>query len=154
MALAVPLRGSRRESPVAQFLVVRPHHAMRTLILAFLLLPLAGFADEVRIAVGQSRDDEVASIKKHGGADITPGLEVVGPKGEHPLTGIYWEFRNYDAIITLSAKDGKVTAMTYWKKKDFGESKSHRAKTEQSITALKIDTKTREVSIEKKKDAG
>jgi hypothetical protein len=123
---------------------------MRTLFLGFLLLPLATFADEVRIAVGMSRNDTVALIKQHSGTDITPGLEVVGPKGEHPLTGIYWEFQDYDVIITLATKDGKVIAMTFWTKKDFGESKSHRAKTEQRITALKIDTKTREVSIEKK----
>src|SRR5437667_9335961 len=109
---------------------------MRTLIVAFLLLPLATVADEVRVTVGMGRDDAVALLKKHSGKDITPGLEVVGPKGEHPLTGIYWEFQDYDAIITLDAKDGKVIAMTFWTKKDFGESKSHRAKTEQSITAL------------------
>jgi hypothetical protein len=127
---------------------------MRTLILAFLLLPLATFADEVRVTVGMGRDEAVSLIKKHSGKDITPGLEVVGPKGEHPLTGIYWEFQDCDAIITLDANDGKVIAMTFWTKKDFGESKSHRAKTEQSITALKIDTTTREVSIEKKKNAG
>jgi hypothetical protein len=127
---------------------------MRTFIVALVLLPLVAFADEVRIVVGQSRDDAVALIKKHGGTDITPGLAVVGPKGEHPLTGIYWEFRDYDAIITLAAKDGKVTAMTFWTKRDFGESKSHRAKTEQPITALRLDTKTRGVSVEKKKDAG
>ncbi len=127
---------------------------MRTLILAFLFLPLVTFADEVRFTVGMSRDDAVALIKKHSGKDITPGLAVVGPKGEHPLTGIYWEFQDLDAIITVTAKDGKVTAMTFWSKKDFGESKSHRAKTEQSITALKIDTEKREVSIEKKKNAG
>ncbi len=130
---------------------------MRTLLLTFLLLPLTTFADEVRIALGMSREEAVALIKKHSGTDITPGMEVVGPKGEWPLKGIYWEFRDYDAIITLSAKDGKVTGMTFWRKKDFGESKSQRAKTEQSITTLKIDTKTKEVSIEKhkrKKDAG
>ncbi|MGC3961163.1 MAG: hypothetical protein QM813_25520 [Verrucomicrobiota bacterium] len=127
---------------------------MRTLFLALLLLPSATFADDVRIAVGMSRDDTVVIIKKHGGADITSGLEVVGPKGEHPLTSIYWEFQDYDAIITLTTKDGKVTAMTFWTKKDFGESKSHPAKTEQPITALKLDTKTKGVSIEKKKNAG
>lgn len=127
---------------------------MRSLFLAFLLLPLATFAHDVRIAVGMSREDTVAIIKKHGGTDITPGLAVVGPKGEHPLTGIYWEFQDYDAIITLTTKDGKVTAMTFWTKKDFGESKSHRAKTEQPIAALKLDAKTKGVSIEKQKEAG
>jgi hypothetical protein len=127
---------------------------MHTLIAIFLLLPLVAVAEEVRITVGQSHDDAVTLIKKHGASDITPGLAVVGPKGEHPLRGIYWEFRDYDAIITVAAKDGKVTAITFWTKKDFGESKSHRAKTEQSITTLKLDTKTRGVSIEKKQAAG
>jgi hypothetical protein len=126
---------------------------MRTLLFIFLLLPFATLADEVRIVVGMSRDDAVALIQKHSGTDITPGLEIVGPNGEHPLTGIYWAFRDYDAIIGLAAKNGKVARMTFWTKKDFDESKSHRATTVQSITALKIDTKTREVSIEKKKDA-
>ena len=125
---------------------------MRTLILALLLLPLAALADEVRVTVGMGCDDAVALIKKHSGKDITPGLEVVGPKGLHPLTGIYWEFEDYDAIIALRSKDGKVTGMTFWTKKDFGESKSHRAQKEQSITTLKIDSKTRDVSIEKKKN--
>jgi hypothetical protein len=127
---------------------------MRTLVAIFLLLPLAALAEEVRIAVGQSRDDVVALIQKHGATDITPGQEVVGPKGEWPLKGIYWAFRDYDAIISLTAKDGKITEMTFWTKKDFRESKSYRAKTEQSVTALTLDTKTRGVSIEKKKDAG
>lgn len=129
---------------------------MRTLFILLLLLPLTALCDEVRIAVGMKRDDAVATIQKHGGVDITPGLAVVGPKGEHPLRGFYWSFRDYDAIIELSPRDGKIERMTYWTKKDFGESKSHRAKTEQSITTLKLDTKMKGVSIEKtksKKDA-
>lgn len=134
--------------------VVSLHDTMRTLILTFVLLPLVALADEVRIAVGQSRDEVVATITRHSGMDITPRLEVVGPKGEHPLTGIYWEFRDYDAIVTVTAKDGKVIGMTFWTKRDFGESKLHRAKTEQSISALKLDTKTKGVSIEKKKQKG
>jgi len=126
---------------------------MRTLILAFLLLPLAAFANEVRIVVGMGSDDAVALIKKHSGKDITPGMELDGPKGELPPTGLYWGFQDYDAIFTLDEKDGKVTAMTFWTKKDFGESKSHRAKTRLSITALKIDTNKKEVSIEKLNNA-
>ncbi len=124
---------------------------MRILIALFLLLPHAALAEEVRIAVGQSRDEVIALIQKHGATDITPGMEIVGPKGEWPLQGIYWEFRDYDAIIALTPKDGKITAMTYWTKKDFDESKSHRAKAEQGVTTLKLDTKTKGVSIEKKK---
>jgi hypothetical protein len=127
---------------------------MRTLIIIFLLLPLVGLADEVRIAVGQSSESVAVTIKQHSGKDITSGLEIVGPKGEHPLAGICWQFEDYDAVIQLSVRDGTVAHLAYWTKKDFSESKIHRAKTEQSITALKLDTKTRGVSIEKKKDAG
>jgi len=98
-----------------------------------------------------SHDEAVAIIKKHSGRDITSGLAITGSKGEWPLTGIYWAFKDYDAIIGLFSREGKVTELTYWTKKDFGESKSHRAQTEQNIKALKIDTGTREVSIEKTK---
>ena len=128
---------------------VSPLATMRTLIAILLLLPLAALAEDERIAVGQNRDDVVALIQKHGATDITPSLEVAGQKDEWPLKGIYWKFRDYDAIITLTAKDRKITAMTYWTKKDFSESKSHRTKAEQSITALKLDTKTKGVSLEK-----
>jgi hypothetical protein len=124
---------------------------MRTSFLLLILLPLTAFSEEVRIAVGMKRDDALVIIQKHGGVDITPGLAVVGPKGEHPLKGLYWEFREYDAIIQLSARDGNIERITYWTKKDFDESKSQRAKTEQSITTLKLDTENRGVSVEKSK---
>lgn len=127
---------------------------MRTFVLACLLLPLAGCTNEVRIAVGRSRDQAVALVEKHGGTDITPGLAVVGENGEWPLKGIYWELRDYDVVITLSAEAGTVTAMTFWTRGDFEHSKSRRAKTERSITAIKLDTKTKRVWIEVTKDAG
>jgi hypothetical protein len=127
---------------------------MRKLLLILLILPIVSFADEVRIAVGMDYNNTISVIKKHGGSDITPRMEVMGPKGEWPVVGLYWAFSDYDAIISLSGgKDGKVTGISLWTRKDFGENKLHRAKTEQKIEALKIDTKTKKVSIEKKKDA-
>lgn len=126
---------------------------MRLLIFILFLLPVTVLADEVQIAVGMDRDTTIALIKKHSGADIGPGTEVVGPKDEFPVIGVFWAFRDYDAIITISAPSGKVsgaiTAMTFWRKKDFEESKLRRAQTEKRITVLKIDTTTKEVSIEK-----
>lgn len=107
---------------------------MRAFILALLFLPVVTFADEVRVAVGQSRDELIATIKKHGATDITPGMEVVGPKGEHPISGVVWQFADYDAVIWLSFRDGTVVHMTYWTKKDFGE-KHFRL----LITNLRID---------------
>lgn len=121
------------------------------MLLAFLLLPVAALANEVRIAVGMSQEKAVGLIKDHSGVDITSGMEVLGPKGKWPLKGVYWRFRDYDAVITLSAEGGKIKSMTFWKKKDFDESKSHRATTEQTISALDLDTKTKDVSFEKAK---
>ena len=126
---------------------------MRTLTVAFLLLPLAGCANEVRITVGQSRDEAVALIEKHSGTDVTRDMAIAWENGEPPK-GIYWEFRDYDAAITLAAETGTVTAMSFWTKKDFNHSKDRRAKTERFITVLKLDTKTRRVAVEGKKDAG
>jgi hypothetical protein len=120
---------------------------MRTLLILLFLLPLTALSEEVRITVGMSHAEAVAIIKKHSGRDITSGLALGG--GAHP--GLYWWFRDYDAVIELPSRGGKVEHITYWTKKDFGDSKDHRAKTEQSITTLKLDTKTRGVSIEKPK---
>ena len=98
--------------------------------------------------MGMKHDEAVALIQKHGGIDITPGLALVGPKGEHPLYGYNWSFRDYDAIIELSPRDGKLDRLSYWTKKDFRESKSHRVKTEQSISTLKLDTVTKGVFVD------
>jgi hypothetical protein len=126
---------------------------MKPALLTFLLLPTALLAAEIRIAVGMDRDAAIALIQKNGGTDIGDGLAVVGPNGEYPLRGVYWEFREYDAIITITAQHSKVskniTAMTFWRKNDFGESKMHRQKTEQKITTLKLDTATKEATVEK-----
>jgi hypothetical protein len=121
---------------------------MRSLLLS-VLLALPALGEEVQIVVGMKHDDAVEIMKKLVAFDITPG--VVGPKGEHPLRGPYYVFRDYDAIIALSVRNRKIERITYWTKKDFSESKDHRANTEQSITALKLDTRTKAVSIEKPK---
>lgn len=107
---------------------------------------------EVRIAVGQSHAEALATIEQHGGTDITPGLAIVGPNGEWPLHGFYWEFRDYDAVIELDARDGRIVALSFWTKDDFSEhGKSHRYAVERSITVLKLDAETRRVSVEDKK---
>lgn len=126
---------------------------VRSLFLLFTLLPTAIFADEARIAVGMNHDEVVALIKKYGGENITPGQEILPRRGWSTPTGLYWAFHDYDVVIELVDMDGKVRKILFWTKKDFNESKVHRAGTEQSITALKFDTKTKEVSVEKQKVA-
>jgi hypothetical protein len=122
-------------------------HTILVSLCCFLFLPLLSFGEEVRLAVGMNRDEAVAVIKKHGGVDITSGLAVVGPKGEWPLKGFYWEFKDYDAVIELSGRENSVTQISYWTKKNFGDSKLRRAQTEKKIIALKLDTKMKRVSL-------
>ncbi|RBP46490.1 hypothetical protein DES53_102881 [Roseimicrobium gellanilyticum] len=110
-------------------------------------------ADTVaRIAVGMDHKESIALLKKHSAEDITPGLAIVGPNGEHPLHGLVWALRDYDAIIELAEQNGKITTLTYWTKKDFGTSKDHRARTEQNVKSLTLDPKGHAVSVEKQKE--
>ena len=81
--------------------------------------------------------------------DITSGLEIAGPKGRSSPKGVYWQFRDFDAILALSVKGGRVDQMSFWSKADFQQDKVHRAKTEQKIAALSLDTKTKKVMVEK-----
>ena len=121
----------------------------RALLLAFLFSPLAVLADQVRIAIGMDYTNAIHLLAQHGGKDISAGQEVFGPKGEWPLNGLYWWLPAYDAIVNLSATTGKITQMTFWSNADFGENKVHRAKTEQKISAITLDTKSKKVAIAK-----
>ena len=121
---------------------------MKTLILLCLLLPAFARSEEVRLSVGMKHEEAISLIQKHGGIDITSNLAIVAPKNGLPPKNIFWAFKDYDAVVSLSETDGKLAGMSYWNKEDFDKSKSHRAKTEQKIGALKLDTKTKRASIE------
>src|ERR1043165_2741671 len=93
---------------------------MRTLALVYVLLSLPVTADDMRVAVGMPRDKALTIIKANSGKDITPGLAVVGPKGEHPLHGFYWHLEDYKTVIELSGEE-KVTGLTYLDTQRFRE---------------------------------
>ena len=121
---------------------------MRISLLLLLLGPALAQGQEVRLSVGMSHDEALAVLRENNAEDITPGLAIVGPGGEWPLHGLVWWFRDYDAVVALSAEDGKIIGLGYWIKSDFGKSKLHRAKTERDVTAITLDTKRRTVKID------
>ena len=125
---------------------------MRALALVCVLLSISVLADDLRVAVGMPREKGLTIIKAHSGKDITPGLAVVGPNGEHPLHGFYWHLEDYKVVIEVSGK-AKVTALTCWTASDFGKSKDHRAKSAEEIAAFTIDPKAKRVFIETNKPA-
>jgi len=123
---------------------------MRVTFLILLLMQLSALADEVRVAVGMNYDQSVQVMKAQGGEDITSGLDVMVlpslDKGARQ--GGYWRFRDFDAIVSLSAVNGKIEGITFWSNTDFDENKLRRAKTARDISALTLNAKTKKVSVE------
>jgi hypothetical protein len=72
-----------------------------------LLIPTVAGAEEVRIAVGMPHQDATKLIRQHSGKDITAGLALATDK-----TGIFWEFKDYDVVVELDWRDGKIVRMT------------------------------------------
>jgi hypothetical protein len=77
--------------------------------------------------------------------DLTPGLEIVGPNGEWPLEGIYWELKDFDLIISFPAEKndkGEITTkLGYWTKKDFSQGKETRDGLVKYASSIELDLK-------------
>ena len=119
------------------------------LVIWIFLLPFAAVPNEVRIEVGMECTNTITLIKKCGGTDITQVQEVIGPKGEWPLSGIYWSLSDYDLVIALGCTGGKIDQLSYWNGSDFNESKLHRAKSEKRISSLTLNTQTKKAVLPK-----
>ena len=116
------------------------------LVICF-LLSRSLFAEDLQVVVGMPKDKALAIIKANGGKDITPGLAIVGPKGEHPLHDFYWSLDEYNAVIAISGKE-KVDWLLYWTEKDFAQPKMQRSKAAKQITAFKINPSKKQFVIE------
>jgi hypothetical protein len=121
------------------------------ILFLFSLTALLAHSQEVRIAVGTPTRDALTLIKQQGGIDITGGLALLPTKDGLAPKEVFWEFGSYDAVIALDSAAETVVRLSYWSKSDFGESLDHRSKTEQSISALYLDIKTKRVRIDKVK---
>jgi hypothetical protein len=123
---------------------------MRALAVVCVLFSFSVLADDLRVAVGMPKEKAVSIIKANGGEDSTPTLDIVGPKGEHPVYGFYWYLKDYKAMVAVSGKE-KVEWLTYWTEKDFGKSKDHRTKSAKEISAFTIDPRAKRILIETNK---
>ena len=101
-------------------------------------------AEEILICKGKFPEKTSAILPKIA-TDLTPELEVVGPNGEWPLKGIFWELKNFDLVFALHGdKEGNVLDVLYWTKEEFNQGKETRydlGKTASSI-ALDLDART------------
>ncbi len=119
----------------------------RLLLLALLFSPLAVLADQVLIKVGMDTATAAQLLVRNGGWDMTDTMELIEPKGRWLDVGLYWWFRDFDAVITVTAVQRKITQMTFWSKADFVEGKVHRAKTEHKISTITLDTKSKKIRV-------
>ena len=126
---------------------VKHHHAS---LLIFLLLIVSGCsserssqsaqqAKEPTLIVGMRHEAALQIIRECGGQDITSNMAVVGPRGEWPLTGLFWNFKQYDSVLEIGAKDGTVIGIGYWNGADFSESKSHQVLSRKSLKSVTFE---------------
>ncbi len=104
--------------------------------------------DSSTIFLGMKREVAEGIIRKCGGQDITANLEVVGPEGEWPLSGRFWDLGGYDAVLEISEEDGKVNWIGHWTTDDFSKSKEHRAASRKSLKSVTFNEPNKTVKLE------
>ncbi len=104
--------------------------------------------DSLTIFLGMKREVAEGIIRKCGGQDITANLAVVGPEGEWPLSGLFWDLGGYDSVLEISAEDGKVNGIGYWTAADFAKSKEHRAASRKSLKSVTLNGPNQTVKVE------
>jgi hypothetical protein len=112
---------------------------MRTLVFLLLILPALSRAELIQIRNGDPASAVFTLLPKIA-IDITSGQEFVGPKGEWPLTGVYWAARDYKLVIAIGRDESKVTEISYWNEDDFTASKVRRADSRRYAKSIVFDT--------------
>ncbi len=93
------------------------------------------------ISLGDTKADFESIVAHCAGEDITPGLAIVGPNGQHPLHGIVWEFADYECILSVSFDDmDKIKHLDFCTVADFKVSKFHRSESTFDISDIKFNT--------------
>jgi hypothetical protein len=105
-------------------------------------------AKDRTLILGMSHKEALEIVRECGGQDITSNMAVVGPHGEWPLTGLFWNFVQYDSVLEIAAKDGTVVGIGYWTGADFEESKSHRANSRKNLKSVTFEEQSRTLKIQ------
>ena len=100
------------------------------------------------LSLGMSHQTALEIIRECGGQDITSKLAVVGPNNEWPLSELYWGLEQYDAILKISAADGKLVEISYWTGADFSKNKTHREESRKSLKSLTLEKQSKTLRTE------
>jgi hypothetical protein len=103
--------------------------------------------DKATIRLRMSHRSALETIRACGGQDITSGMAIMGPNGERPEDGLYWDLAQYNAVIEIGAKDGLVDGIGYWTGADFSKSKEHRAESRKSVESVTFEKQTKTLVI-------
>jgi hypothetical protein len=105
-------------------------------------------AKDRTLILGISHQEALEIVRECGGQDITANIAVVGPHGEWPLTGLFWNFEQYDAVLKIAANDGTVVEIGYWTGADFSESKIHRVRNRKNLKSVTFEEQARTLKIQ------
>lgn len=94
------------------------------------------------LSLGMSHELALEIIRECGGQDITSKMALVGPNGEWPLSGLFWNLEQYNSVLEIATKDGNVVEIGYWTVADFSESKSHRLESRNCLKSLTFEKQT------------
>ena len=100
------------------------------------------------LSLGMSHQTALEIIRECGGQDITSRLAVVGPNNEWPLSDLYWNLEQYDAILKINAADGKLVEISYWTGADFSKNKTHREESRKSLKSLTFEKQSKTLRTE------
>jgi len=103
---------------------------------------------KARITIGMDRTTAVGLIGRLSGKEFTPKVEFANTEAGNMTTRLFYQFVNYDAVLVLDCKDGKVFQMIYWTKNNFGGDKQQQNKTARKVAALKFDSVMYQVTFE------
>jgi hypothetical protein len=104
--------------------------------------------DSVTLTLGMRHELALQIIRACGGQDITSGQAVVGPNGEWPLNGIFWNLEQYDSVLEIAVQDGNLVGIGYWTVADFSESKIHRVRSRKSLKSLTFEKQAKRVKTQ------
>jgi hypothetical protein len=93
-----------------------------------------------------SYETAVANIKRCGGKDSTESKQVA------QRSGLYWWLKDFDVVIVMGQREGKISSLSYWRRADLGISKTHEGKSEQRVKGFTFDTDKKTFTSEKLPD--
>ena len=127
------------------------YHA--TLLIVLILVhtncsPKQSDQSRLTLSLGMNQESALEIIRECGGQDITSNLAMIGPGGERPSSGLFWNLEEYKLVLEIAAENGNVVEIGYWALADFSKSKEYRSKSRKSLKSLMFEKQTRTVKIQ------